>query len=98
MKATDSTRDEIEQQVEADFVEMVRDMAREGGVTEPLSDEEAKRILDHFFPPDFDCPPLPPEGTPEFDAEMQRRLASDHPALSARNIVAFLRASPRPKE
>jgi hypothetical protein len=74
------------------FFDIVRELAREGGMQDPVSDEEARCVLAHFLPPEPDSLPLPPEGTPECFAELQRRSQSPGPALSGQGVVTFLRS------
>jgi hypothetical protein len=57
-----------------------------------LSDEEVRRVVDHFFGQEIEYHSLPEEDSPGFLAELQRRAASPAPALSPQTVAAFLRA------
>jgi hypothetical protein len=72
------------------FIDLVREFAREGGISQPVSDEDACAVLDHFACPEDDYRPMPDSGGPEFWAELQRRCASPRPRIDARTVSAFL--------
>jgi hypothetical protein len=72
-------------------IDLVRELAREAGITRPVSDEDAGAVLDRFRLPDEEYRPLPDEEGPELWAELQRRADSPRPALSASTVAAYLR-------
>jgi hypothetical protein len=73
------------------FIALVRALAREAGITRPVSDEDACAVLDHFWVPDAEYRPLPEEDGPALWAELQRRSESARPTLSAGTVGAYLR-------
>src|SRR5215204_4383447 len=73
------------------FMKIIRDCAREGGIIQPVSDEDARAALKYFECPDEDYRPMPDTEGPEFFAELQRRAELPHPRIDARNVSAFLR-------
>jgi hypothetical protein len=74
------------------LLRLVRDFALEGGITQPVNDQDARAVLDHFACPEEEYRELPTEGSPEFLAELQRRSASARPHLAPGTIAAYLRS------
>jgi hypothetical protein len=73
-------------------LEMVRDYARQGGIEQPVSDEDARAVLDHFACPDELYRPPPDDlNSPEFWAEIERRADLNLSLIDARTVSAYLR-------
>jgi hypothetical protein len=77
--------------------------ARDAGMGEAVEIRDEFGVLGYFVPVGVYAG-MPPEGTPEFEAEVGRRMASKEPVLPAEEFIAWLDAqspvksepSPRP--
>jgi hypothetical protein len=64
---------------------------RDAGMGEPVEIRDDFGVLGYFVPVGVYAG-MPPEGTPEFEAEVGRRMASKEPVVPAEEFIAWLEA------